>query len=360
MIKIENIKKQYEISCPLKDINVTINDGDVVSIIGPSGTGKSTLLRMINLLEKPTSGKIFINNEEITSPNYKKEEARKKMSMVFQSYNLFNHLSVLENLVEPQLNLLHISKKEAVDKAMKALSKVNLSKQYLNYPASLSGGQKQRAAIARAIVMNPDVFLFDEPTSALDPYMVDEVQNIMKELADEGKTMIIVTHDMKLAENVSNRVLYLDQGIVYEDDKPEIIFHNPKHTRTKAFIESLNIFKYSIHDDFNYEEISNKLEEYIKQLQLNNRTANLLRLLLDEVICILLLENIKSKNIRLIIGYNKTNTSFLIDIKYDGKNQNFLEINNESANIIKYYASSIKYTTISEDEYTNRLTFNIE
>lgn len=357
MIEIRNIKKQYETTCPLQDINVTILNGDVISIIGPSGTGKSTLLRMINLLEEPTSGQIFIDGEEITAPGYKKEKARQKMAMVFQSYNLFNHLSVLENLIIPQIDLLHRTKKEAYHRAILALEKVNLSKQYLNYPSSLSGGQKQRAAIARAIVMDPDVFLFDEPTSALDPFMVDEIKQIMKTLADEGKTMIIVTHDMELAETVSNRVLYLDQGIVYEDDKPKVIFHNPKRTRTKAFIESLNVFKYSIHDVCDRKDILHKLDKYIDTIKPSNTNSNNLKAIIEDLVFNLLLDEEHVDNIRVIITFNKKTGIFEVNIKYDGDIKDVLTSNSESSNRIKSFASNIEYSKIAEDEYRNCITF---
>ena len=360
MLEIRNLVKQYEISCPLKDINVTINDGDVVSIIGPSGTGKSTLLRMINLLEKPTSGQIFLNGEEITSTKYKPEEARKQMTMVFQSFNLFNHLSVIENLVVPQIDILGKTKEEAYVTGLKALEKVGLKKQYLNYPSSLSGGQKQRVAIARALVMEPEIILFDEPTSALDPIMVDEISSIIKELASEGKTMIIVTHDMRLAEDVSTRVLYLDQGIIYEDNTPDVIFHNPTRSRTKAFIESLTVFKYSIHNDYNYIEMNDKLEDYISNLSIKNKTANQLRSILDELVNQILVNENNCKHILTLMSYDKKNTKFYITVKYDGLLSNALFGYDESRIILNSFASEISHKPINEENYTNSLEFIIK
>lgn len=359
MLEIRNIRKQYEISCPLSDITTTINNGDVVSIIGPSGTGKSTLLRMINLLEKPTSGKIILNGTEITAPGFKAEEARKKMTMVFQSFNLFNHLSVIENLVEPQVDILKRTKKEAYVRGIEALEKVGLKRQYLNYPSSLSGGQKQRVAIARALVMDPEIILFDEPTSALDPIMVEEVQKIIKALADEGKTMIIVTHDMKLAEHVSNRVIYLDQGIVYEDDTPEVIFHFPKRQRTKAFVESLTVLKHSIHEDYDYSEASKKFEEYIASLSLKNRQANQVRALLDELISEVLLNELQCHHILLLASYDKKNTKFYVTVKYDGALTNALFGYTESRVILNSFAQNVSHKSINEENYTNCLQFVI-
>lgn len=355
MIRIEHLRKEYEISCPLKDVNVTINSGDIISIIGPSGTGKSTFLRMINLLEKPTSGKIYLNDEEITAPGYKAEKARKKMSMVFQSFNLFNHLSVIENLVIPQVDLLGKTKKEAYDIAMQLLDKVGMSKQYLNYPSSLSGGQKQRVAIARALVMQPEVILFDEPTSALDPIMVSEIQDIIKELAKEKQTMIIVTHDMKFAEEISNRVFYMDQGGIYEDDTPEVIFHHPKRTRTKAFIENLSVLKLVIHDDYNYEKILSDSEAFITSFSLPINTANNLRTIVSELMIKTLIKTNKILDIRLLISYDEKKQKLFVNCKYSGESCNVLKTkrSKELSNIIKL----IKHSDISEEKYTNCITF---
>ena len=217
MIRFEHISKVYENATPHKDVNGVINKGDVVTIIGPSGTGKSTLLRMINGLEKPTSGKIYFNNEEITAPGYDLLNLRRKVGMIFQSFNLFNNLSVLDNLVVPQIDILKLDKITSLEKAMDTLKKVGLDRQAGKMPNQLSGGQKQRVAIARALVMNPEVILFDEPTSALDPTMVNEVENTIKWLASNNTTMVIVTHDMKFAREVSTRIFYMDEGEIYEE-----------------------------------------------------------------------------------------------------------------------------------------------
>lgn len=358
MIRLEHLRKEYEIACPLEDVSVTINKGDVICVIGPSGTGKSTLLRMINLLEKPTSGKIFFNDEEITAKNYKKENARKKMTMVFQSFNLFNHLSVIENLVIPQVDLLHRSKDEAYKIAMEKLESVGLKRQYLKYPSGLSGGQKQRVAIARALVMEPEVILFDEPTSALDPMMVGEVHTIMKDLAKKGQTMIIVTHDMKLAEDVANRIFYMDQGGIYEDDTPEVIFHHPKRTRTKAFIENLNVLKLSVHNDFNNEALYEQVEKFIESTKMNVENAHKLRVIYDELIVELLINNNQSKNIRLLISYDDKNQKFNASCYFDGPKNNVLEGDSVSITLLHKSIKDINYKEINEEEFRNCLTFN--
>lgn len=355
MIRIEHLRKQYETSCPLKDVNVTINEGDVICIIGPSGTGKSTFLRMINLLDKPTSGKIFLDDVEITAKGYKPENARRKMSMVFQSFNLFNHLSVIENLVTPQVDLLKKSPKEAYDKAMLLLDKIGMSKQYLHYPAALSGGQKQRVAIARALVMEPEVILFDEPTSALDPIMVSEIQDIIKYLAKDGQTMLIVTHDMKFAEEVANRVFYMDQGGIYEDDTPEVIFHHPKRTRTKAFVENLNVLKLVVHSDFDYEKIKKETEDFINVFEIPITTANNLRTIISELLINNLIKLNKINDIRLLISYDEDKQILFVNCKYSGASNNILK--NIKSKDLKNIIKLIKHNNIKEESYTNCITF---
>ena len=355
MIRIEHLRKQYETSCPLKDVNVTINEGDVICIIGPSGTGKSTFLRMINLLDKPTSGKIFLDDVEITAKGYKPENARRKMSMVFQSFNLFNHLSVIENLVTPQVDLLKKSPKEAYDKAMLLLDKIGMSKQYLHYPAALSGGQKQRVAIARALVMEPEVILFDEPTSALDPIMVSEIQDIIKYLAKDGQTMLIVTHDMKFAEEVANRVFYMDQGGIYEDDTPEVIFHHPKRTRTKAFVENLNVLKLVVHSDFDYEKIKKETEDFINVFEIPITTANNLRTIISELLINNLIKLNKINDIRLLISYDEDKQILFVNCKYSGASNNILK--NIKSKDLKNIIKLIKHNDIKEESYTNCITF---
>lgn len=357
MIRLEHLRKEYELACPLQDVNVTINKGDVICVIGPSGTGKSTLLRMINLLEKPTSGKIFFNDEEITAKNYKPENARKKMTMVFQSFNLFNHLSVIENLVVPQVDLLKRSKDEAYKIAMEKLESVGLKRQYLKYPSGLSGGQKQRVAIARALVMEPEVILFDEPTSALDPLMVSEVQTIMKDLAKKGQTMIIVTHDMKLAEDVANRIFYMDQGGIYEDDTPEVIFHHPKRTRTKAFIENLNVLKLSIHDDFDNEILYSQIDKFIEDVKMEDGNSHKLMKIYDELIVELLINQNHCNNIRLLISYDEKKRMFYGNCVYNGEKVNVLEKESLSLKILESAVENINYKTLDEEEYSNCITF---
>ena len=239
VIQIRNIRKDFGKRTVLKDINFDVHEGEVVSIIGSSGSGKSTLLRCINLLEKPTSGEIIFHDSDVVSGKIPLVKLREKVGMVFQQFNLFNNLSVLENCVIGQMKVLKKSRPEAEKKAKELLSKVGMERFINAKPNQISGGQKQRVAIARALAMEPEVLLFDEPTSALDPEMVGEVLKVMKDLAKSGLTMLVVTHEMSLAHDVSSRVVFMDQGIIVEDDRPEIIFDNPAHQRTKEFLSRM-------------------------------------------------------------------------------------------------------------------------
>ena len=236
MIRLENLCKRYESASPLVNVNATINKGDVISVIGPSGTGKSTLLRLINLLETPTQGNIWLDDELITAPDYDATRARRRMGMVFQQFNLFEHLTAVENIMVAPMDILGVPAQQAYDQALDLLESVGLRTHAKSYPSELSGGQKQRVAIARAIAMKPEILLFDEPTSALDPKMVQEVQQVIARLAEDGTTMMIVTHEMGFARRVANRVFYMDQGVIYEEGSPEEIFTNPKKPLTRAFV----------------------------------------------------------------------------------------------------------------------------
>lgn len=239
MINVRNLYKSFGKNEVLKDINETIKKGEVVVIIGPSGSGKSTFLRCLNLLEEPTSGVINFEGEDITNKNVDINKIREKMGMVFQQFNLFPHKTVMENLTIGPTKIKNISNGDAIKKGSELLEKVGLLDKKNVYPNSLSGGQKQRIAIARALAMEPDVMLFDEPTSALDPEMVGEVLGVMKSLAKDGMTMVVVTHEMGFAKEVGDRILFMDEGRIIEEGTPEDIFQNPKNSRTKDFLSKV-------------------------------------------------------------------------------------------------------------------------
>lgn len=236
MIVVDKLNKKFGDLHVLKDVSEDIKKGEVVVVIGPSGSGKSTFLRCLNLLEQPTSGDIVFEGTNITGDKVNIDKIRQKMGMVFQQFNLFPHKTVLENITLAPIKLKGLSKEEADKIAFKLLKRIGLEDKAGVYPNNLSGGQKQRIAIARALAMSPDVMLFDEPTSALDPEMVGEVLEVMKDLAKEGMTMVVVTHEMGFAKEVGDRVLFMDNGMIIEEGNPKELFENPKHERTKSFL----------------------------------------------------------------------------------------------------------------------------
>ncbi len=239
IISVSHLQKKFGENEVLKDINFEVKEREVVCLIGPSGSGKSTLLRCLNLLEQPTSGEIKFKDELIGQGNMSVEQLRQQVGMVFQSFNLFNNMNVLENCVIGQMTVLNRSRQEAEEKAKTLLAKVGMDAFINAMPNQLSGGQKQRVAIARALANDPQALLFDEPTSALDPEMVGEVLMVMKELAKEGLTMVVVTHEMDFARQVADRVIFMDGGVILEDSTPESIFNHPKHERTKTFLDRI-------------------------------------------------------------------------------------------------------------------------
>lgn len=239
MIQIKNINKKFGKLEVLKDISLNINKGEIVTILGPSGSGKSTLLRCINLLEEPNKGQIIFKEKDILDKKININEIRKNIGMVFQNFNLFPNMTILDNIVLAPTKLNKINKEQAISEALVLLDRVGLLDKKDAYPDQLSGGQKQRIAIARALAMKPEVMLFDEPTSALDPEMVKEVLDVMKELAKEGMTMAVVTHEMGFAKEVATKVVFMDEGYIVEEGSPDQLFNNPKHTRTKQFLDKV-------------------------------------------------------------------------------------------------------------------------
>lgn len=285
MIKIENLCKKYGDLSVLENVSTEINKGDVVSIIGPSGCGKSTFIRCLNLLETPTSGKIYIDGQDIMDKNADVCKFRQKMGMVFQSFNLFSHLMIIENIMLGPVDLLKVSRQEAYDEGMKLLEMVGLANKAFAYPDELSGGQKQRVAIARTLAMHPEIVLFDEPTSALDPTMVSEVLAVIRKLANQGMTMMIVTHEMNFAKNVSNRVFYMDEKGIYEDGIPEQIFDNPQKQKTKEFIYKIRTFNYNIEDKkFDLYAFNGEIENFLKNQLFDEKRINKVQLVCEEII----------------------------------------------------------------------------
>ena len=259
----------------LKDINCEINAGEVVSIIGPSGTGKSTFLRALNLLDPPTGGSIIFDGEDILAKGYPVHKMRQKMGMVFQSFNLFDHMTVLENVIYAPCKIKKEPLEKAREKGLALLRKVGLAEKADVYPSSLSGGQKQRVAIARCLAMHPEVILFDEPTSALDPTMVGEVLSVIRQLAKEGMTMLIVTHEMKFARDVSTRVFFMYDGFIHEDGTPEQIFENPRHSATKAFVQRIRKDVFVVDgNDFDFLDMESRIRQFCIKYNIAARCDN--------------------------------------------------------------------------------------
>lgn len=285
MIRIEHLCKSFGELMVLKDVSTQIKKGEVISIIGPSGTGKSTLLRCLNLLEKPSGGDIYIKDLDLLAKTTNVPKIRQKMGMVFQSFYLYAHLSVLENITLGPIKLLGKGKAEAERKALELLQLVGLAAKADNFPDELSGGQKQRVAIARCLAMEPEVLLFDEPTSALDPTMVSEVLGVIRRLAKEGMTMVIVTHEMEFARNISTRVFYMDEGIIYEEGTPEQIFENPQKEKTKEFINRIRKFNYAITSkNYDLYRMNGEIEAFCEKHMVTKRVCNNVLLIIEEIL----------------------------------------------------------------------------
>lgn len=331
MIKVEHLSKSYGELTVLRDINTEIQKGEVISIIGPSGTGKSTFLRCLNLLEMPTGGKIEIDDIDILQKGAPVPKLRQKMGMVFQSFNLYAHLTVLQNLTIGPIKLLHKSSQEAEARAMEILKTVGLSEKINNFPDELSGGQKQRVAIARCLAMDPEIILFDEPTSALDPTMVSEVLAVIRRLAKDGMTMVIVTHEMDFAKDVSSRVFYMDEGIIYEEGKPKDIFENPQEEKTRAFIKRLRILREEIvSKDFDLYKLNANIEAFCAKHTIDKNTVGNILLIIEEVVMNMLLPiKAEGQKIAVILEYAEKKGEFQIFFEYPGPECNPLDSQDE-------------------------------
>lgn len=328
MISIRHLNKKYGGLEVLRDVNAEIKKGEVISVIGPSGTGKSTFLRCINRLEEPSGGEIFIDNENIMDKNTDIYKIRQKMGMVFQSFNLFSHLMVIENIMMAPVDLLGMSRQEAYDQGMKLLRMVGMEEKALCYPDELSGGQKQRVAIARTLAMKPDIVLFDEPTSALDPTMVGEVLAVIRNLAREGLTMMIVTHEMKFAKDVSTRVFYMDEGIIYEDGTPQQIFENPVKEKTRAFIHKIRTYRAEIRTrGFDFLEINTGIEEFGRRQIIEQKQIYGIQLVIEELLYHNLLEHQPENqaDIDIVLGYSEEKEEITLTFSYGFVDYNPME-----------------------------------
>ena len=362
MIEIKNLRKEFDTVTPLEDVSFTINDGDVIAIIGPSGTGKSTLIRCMNLLERPTSGQILFNGEDITAKGYDVKRARRKIGMVFQSFNLFGHLTVIENLMLAPMDLLKKSKQEAYDKGMQLLKRVGMSEKALSYPDELSGGQKQRVAIARTLCMDPEVILLDEPTSALDPTMVSEVQAVIRDLSRSGTTMVIVTHEMSFARAISNRVIYLDEGGICEEGTPEEIFEKPKKDSTRRFIKQLKVFDKLIENkEYDFIGFNIDLESYLIRNDVSQSLKYRIRLVVEELVRQILIPMEDALPVRIVIEYSEKDEKCMVTAYYGGGRFDIMDTDDDlSLTMIDSCASDIKYSYKEDEEIPNIVKIRIK
>jgi len=327
MISVKNLSKHFGDLIVLKDVNLEINKGEVISIIGPSGTGKSTLLRCMNLLETPTGGEVTIDGVNLLDKQTNVFKLRQKMGMVFQSFNLFSHLMVIENIMLGPVELLKMEAKEAYNGGLKLLNMVGLAEKAYAYPDELSGGQKQRVAIARTLAMKPEIVLFDEPTSALDPTMISEVLAVIRKLAQDGMTMMIVTHEMKFARDVSTRVLYMDEGIIFEEGTPRQIFEHPQKDKTRTFIHRIKTFTFEIHSKtFDLYSLNAGIETFGQRQFLSEKQVFNMQLVLEELILNkLLARQGASVDMTVTIGYAEEKGEIELTIDYAGEPYNPFE-----------------------------------
>lgn len=345
MIRVRNLSKHYGALEVLRDINADISKGQVISVIGPSGTGKSTFLRCLNLLETPSGGTILIDDIPLLDKNTNVPKLRQRMGMVFQSFNLYAHLSVIENLTIGPVKLLGKPKEVAREKALELLKLVGLAEKVDSYPDELSGGQKQRVAIARCMAMEPEILLFDEPTSALDPTMVSEVLAVIRRLSREGMTMIIVTHEMEFARNISNRVFYMDEGLIYEEGTPQQIFDNPQKAKTRAFINRVRSLNYHISSkDYDLYALQAEMEAFCEKHVVNPKVTGYVIHIAEELL--LLLRDFSDTDLRLSFSERDG----LIELHCDNKGEPFNPLeddqdeDNLSAKLIKARCSAVEYS----------------
>ncbi|MBM4226923.1 MAG: ATP-binding cassette domain-containing protein [Gammaproteobacteria bacterium] len=357
MITVHNLCKQYGELEVLKSLSTEIRKGEVVSVIGPSGCGKSTFLRCLNLLETPTAGDILINGESLLAKDAMVPKVRQRMNMVFQSFNLFAHLTVLENLTLGPIRLLGKSRQEADSHALELLRLVGLAEKADRFPDELSGGQKQRVAIARCLAMDPEIILFDEPTSALDPTMVREVLSVIRRLAKEGMTMVIVTHEMDFARDVSQRVFYMDEGGIYEQGTPEQIFESPQREKTRAFINRVRSYVCSLDSpDFDLYALNADLEAFCEKQILPRKTRHNLLLLVEELLQ-LHRPRLGSAPLNIQVSYSEKTEVLELQFEQRGPRFDPLEASDQEDDLglilIRSFAEDISF---AHEQGVNRLT----
>ena len=360
MITIKNLRKSFDKVTLLEDVNAEINKGDIISVIGPSGAGKSVFLRCINALETPTSGHIIINGQDMMDSSTDILKVRQKVGMVFQSFNLFAHKMVIENVMMGPMDLLGTGRQEAFNDGVRYLKMVGLGEKLYAYPDELSDGQKQRAAIARCLAMKPEIILFDEPTSALDPIMVGEVQAVIKELKEQGLTMIVVTHDMGFSKEIANRIFYIDEGIIYEEGTPEQIFDNPKKEKTRAFVKRLRTMEYKINSiDFDLYQLNALIEDFGRKYNLSSKKVKNIELIVEEIVVQSLLPY--TQNILVQVAYFETDKKIEVSFEYD--KESYDPFNSESEDalsmlLVRNMTENVRYYYEDKNYLVMQLSVN--
>ena len=359
LITVEHLKKEYPNATPLKDVNTAIRKGEVITIIGPSGTGKSTLLRCLNRLETPTDGTVTVFGCDLSDRNTDLRKIRRKMGMVFQSFNLFGHLTVIENVMLAPTVLKKEPAQAAYDHAMELLRMVGMAEKALNYPDELSGGQKQRVAIARTLAMDPEIVLFDEPTSALDPTMVGEVLSVMKRLAKDGMTMMIVTHEMRFAKDVSTRIFYMDEGVIYDEGTPQEIFEHPAKDKTRAFVKRLKVLSLPVKsEDYDFIAMSEALQGFGEKHMLTQKRTENMRRIFEEILALNVIPNAKPAfPLEVVTEYAQEVDRLEMRITWRGSEYNPLAAGDELSR--KLVGAIIKDGTFLYDSGENRLRITL-
>ncbi len=361
MIRVENLKKEYGGEAIFSDLNLTINDGEIIGIIGPSGTGKSVFLRTLMMLEKPDGGRIFLDDHELTNHGSNLDEARKKIGMVFQSFNLFEHMSVIENVMSGQVHLQGIAPEQAYEESMRLIKTVGLSDKAFAYPDKLSGGQKQRAAIARTLAMKPEIILLDEPTSELDPMMRGEVTAVIRMMAAAGHTMVITTHEMELVRQICTRVLFFCDGGIFEEGTPEKILDNPKNAETRRFVRALRVLEFDVDSkDFDFIGIQTTIAEFAYRNGVPKKINDRLLSIMEELFQMVIIQPEEQNKMHIAFEFNDKESSLNGQVRFSGP---IVDPDDPmyffSWPIIVKRATEVKTEAISDGDYTNSVSITI-
>ena len=361
MIRLQNLRKDFNGITLFHDINMTVNEGDVVALIGPSGSGKSVLLRSMMRLEEPDYGGIYLDDMEITNPDCDIAAVRERIGMVFQYFNLFSHMTVVENVMSGLVHVQKMAPQKAFDEAMKVIQSVGLTDKAFFYPDNLSGGQKQRAAIARTLAQKPEIILLDEPTSALDPMYTGEVAAVIRMLAAQGHTMVIVTHEMNLVRDVCNRVIFLKDGTICEEGTPEKIFEHAENAETRRFVRELRVLEFDVRSrDFDFIGSQTTVSEFSFRNGIPSRLKDRLLAIMEELYQMVIIQPKEDNIMHITFEYNRNETSLDGEVMFSGP---LVDPDDPhyfiSWPIIEHRASEIKVNAIDEDGFTNRLEISI-